>query len=165
MAAFVLVCAGLCLVSLMYKNIIRKCIKNHQLSCCFVYLLILHCERELFRCVSVTATIVLFTVHTVSGCTIPFIIRGSWFSWENGQNTLTEINAETMTRRGSCIAVKEEYHVNYTFVFQNNKCYHCVKFMVRTVNVLEKIESKYTVYLKWDMLLVVELHIQSLYHR
>lgn len=79
--------------------------------------------------------------HTVSGCTIPFIIRGSWFSWENGQNTLTEINAETMTRRGSCIAVKEEYHVNYTFVFQNNKCYHCVKFMVRTVNVLEKIET------------------------
>lgn len=80
-------------------------------------------------------------LHTASGCTIPFIIRGSWFSWENGQNTLTEINAETMTRRGYCVAVKEEYHVNYTFVFQSNKCYHCVKFMVRTVNVLEKIET------------------------
>lgn len=110
-----------------------------------MYWLIWFCERELFRCISINLTIVFFTVHTASGCTIPFIVRGSWFSWENGQNTLTEINAETMTRRGHCIAVKEEYHVNYTFVFQNNKCYHCVKFMVRTVNVLEKIESKYTV--------------------
>jgi len=80
-------------------------------------------------------------INAAPGCSIPFIIRGSWFSWENGQNTLTEINAETMTRRGYCIAVKEEFHVNYTFVFQNNKCYHCVKFMVRTVNVLEKIET------------------------
>jgi hypothetical protein len=98
--------------------------------------------RELLRCIPVNLRIVLFTVHTTSACTIPFIVRGSWFSWENGQNTLTEINAETMTRRGHCIAVKEDYHVNYTFVFQNNKCFHCVKFMVRTVNVLEKIESK-----------------------
>jgi len=107
--------------------------------------LIWFCERGLFRCLSVNLTTVFFTVHAAPGCTIPFIIRGSWFSWENGQNTLTEINAETMTRRGYCIAVKEEYHVNYTFVFKSNKCYHCVKFMVRTVNVLEKIESKYTV--------------------
>lgn len=78
---------------------------------------------------------------TSAACTIPFIIRGAWFSWENGQNTLTEINAETMTRKGYCIALKEEYHVNYTFVFQDNKCYHCVKLLVRTVNVLEKLET------------------------
>jgi hypothetical protein len=165
LAAFVLVCVGAWLVPLMYTSIILKYIKNDQLCRSFVYQLILYPERKLLRCISVDLTIVLFTVHTASGCSIPFIIRGSWFSWENGQNTLTEINAETMTRRGYCIAVKEEYHVNYTFVFQNNKCYHCVKFMVRTVNVLEKIESKYAVYLKWDMLLVVEFHIQSLYHK
>ncbi|KDR08043.1 hypothetical protein L798_02197 [Zootermopsis nevadensis] len=85
--------------------------------------------------------LLLFTFHTTAGCTIPFIIRGSWFSWENGQNTLTVINAETMTRKGYCIAVKEDYHVNYTFVFQDNKCYHCVKLLVRTVNVLEKLET------------------------
>lgn len=78
---------------------------------------------------------------TTSACTIPYIIRGAWFSWENGQNTLTEINAETMTRKGYCIAVKEDYHVNYTFVFHDNKCYHCVKLLVRTVNVLEKLET------------------------
>jgi hypothetical protein len=89
--------------------------------------------------------LVSFPVDTASGCTIPFTIQGTWFSWENGQNTVTEINAETMTRKGYCIAVKEDYHVNYTFVFQDNKCYHCVKFLVRTVNVLEKIESEYVV--------------------
>lgn len=36
----------------------------------------------------------------------------------------------------------EEYHVNYTFVFRKNVCYHCVKLIVRTVNVLEKLEGK-----------------------
>jgi len=41
----------------------------------------------------------------------------------------------------------EEYHVNYTFVFRDtntpttyDSCYHCVKLIVRTVNVLEKLE-------------------------
>ncbi|PSN44406.1 hypothetical protein C0J52_05747 [Blattella germanica] len=78
---------------------------------------------------------------TNAECSIPIILRGSWFSWENGQNTLTELNAETMTGRGRCITYKEDYHVNYTFVFQEFKCYHCVKLLVRTVNVLEKIET------------------------
>ena len=47
-----------------------------------------------------------------------------------------------MTNRGSCVDMKEEYHTNYTFVFQRDICYHCVKLLVRTVNVLEKLESK-----------------------
>nr|CAD7598726.1 unnamed protein product [Timema genevievae] len=80
-------------------------------------------------------------IGTSTACPIPPIIRGSWFSWENGQNTLTEINAESMSRKGFCVAMMEEYHVNYTFVFKENTCYHCVKLIVRTVNILEKIES------------------------
>lgn len=47
-----------------------------------------------------------------------------------------------MTNRGKCVNMLEEYHVNYTFVFQNEACYHCVKLIVRTVNVLEKLEGK-----------------------
>ncbi|XP_023246365.1 uncharacterized protein LOC106640859 [Copidosoma floridanum] len=74
-------------------------------------------------------------------CQIPLIIRGAWSSWENGQPTLTEINAETMTSRGYCVDMKEEYHVNYTFVFRQDVCFHCVKLIVRTVNVLEKLET------------------------
>lgn len=81
-------------------------------------------------------------VPQIQECHIPFKIRGSWFSWENGQNTLTEFNADSMTKKGHCIASLEEYHVNYTFVFQNQYCYFCVKILVRTVNVLEKMESK-----------------------
>ncbi|XP_066602828.1 uncharacterized protein udt [Prorops nasuta] len=80
-------------------------------------------------------------LSTQESCQIPLVIRGSWFSWENGKNTLTEINAETMTNRGYCVNMKEELHVNYTFVFQKEFCYTCVKLLVRTVNVLEKLES------------------------
>ncbi|XP_067007041.1 uncharacterized protein udt [Anabrus simplex] len=76
-----------------------------------------------------------------SSCTIPTKIRGSWFSWENGRNTLTEIDATRMSSKGYCVAMKEELYVNYTFVFKQEQCYNCVKFLVRTVNVLEKIES------------------------
>ena len=76
-----------------------------------------------------------------SPCQIPTVIRGSWFSWENGRNTLTEINAETMTNRGYCVNMHQMYHVNYTFVFRNKECYHCVNLIVRTVNVLEKLEA------------------------
>lgn len=75
-------------------------------------------------------------------CSIPIVLRGSWFSWESGENTLTELNAVSMTRRGRCVAMKDDYHVNYTFVFQSDHCYYCVQIFVRTVNVLEKIESK-----------------------
>ncbi|XP_046618156.1 uncharacterized protein LOC124304135 isoform X2 [Neodiprion virginianus] len=46
-----------------------------------------------------------------------------------------------MTNKGFCINALSEYHVNYTFVFQKDVCYNCVKLIVRTVNVLEKLES------------------------
>ncbi|XP_018333594.1 uncharacterized protein LOC108742778 [Agrilus planipennis] len=74
-------------------------------------------------------------------CNIPVIMRGSWFSWENGQNTETEINANTMTRKGICVAIKDEFYTNYTLVFKRETCYTCIKFLVRTVNVLEKMET------------------------
>lgn len=74
-------------------------------------------------------------------CLIPPVIRGVWFSWENGQPTQTELTHIEMSSRGRCVDMLDEFHTNYTFVFKNNNCYHCVKFLVRTVNVLEKIES------------------------
>lgn len=50
-----------------------------------------------------------------------------------------------MTHRGTCLSSYHSHHVNYTFIFQDpsNTCYHCVKFFVRTVNILDKIECKY----------------------
>lgn len=86
----------------------------------------------------------------MNGCdNMPTVVKGTWFSWENGRNTLTTINENNMTRRGTCVTMKEEYHTNYTFVFRdnsdsiiNNNCYHCVKLIVRTLNVIEKLEGK-----------------------
>lgn len=75
-------------------------------------------------------------------CNIPSVIRGSWYSWENGHSTTTIFDAKSMTNRGNCIRSMEENHVNFTFVFLKDNCYTCVKIMVRTVNVIEKVESK-----------------------
>ncbi|CAG9864614.1 unnamed protein product [Phyllotreta striolata] len=74
-------------------------------------------------------------------CSIPHILRGAWFSWEQGRNTLTTLDATTMTNRGTCIDIQNEHHVNFTIVFQKETCFRCVKLLVRTVNVLEKIET------------------------
>ncbi|KAK0166834.1 hypothetical protein PV327_004316 [Microctonus hyperodae] len=80
------------------------------------------------------------TTQDESTCQIPKVVRGSWFSWELGKPTLTEINAETMTNRGSCLTMKELVRLQYTFIFQKDTCYHCVRLTVRTINVLEKME-------------------------
>ena len=83
-------------------------------------------------------------IETIRGeCTIPHVLKGAWFSWENGKNTLTELDSNTISRKGTCVDILNEYSTNYTIVFQNSdNCYYCVKFIVRTLNVLEKIESK-----------------------
>lgn len=59
-----------------------------------------------------------------------------------------------------CENIKEDFHVNYTIVFSHHadECYHCIKFLVRTVNVLEKIESKFNYFLVID-LGVVLIHV------
>ncbi|XP_046642956.1 uncharacterized protein LOC124328288 isoform X2 [Daphnia pulicaria] len=76
-------------------------------------------------------------------CDIPFVVRGTWFYRENGEYHTTEINGDSMTGRGNCLLSHHSHHVNYTFVFYDEQttCYHCVKFFVRTVNILDKIES------------------------
>lgn len=59
------------------------------------------------------------------------------------------MNDESMTGRGICVDMLNEYNVNYTFVFRdlktatiNNSCYHCIQIIIRTVNVIEKLEGK-----------------------
>lgn len=80
---------------------------------------------------------------TENSCVIPVIMRNQWFSWERGKETFTEFRPDSMSNRGTCVDLKREHLVNYTFVFQNreNDCFYCVKILVRTVNVLEKMES------------------------
>ncbi|KAF6198608.1 hypothetical protein GE061_008360 [Apolygus lucorum] len=75
-------------------------------------------------------------------CTIPAIMRGQWFSWEQKKVTTT-IDDKSMDTRGECVDMKDDYHTNFTFVFRDERdsCFHCVKFLVRTVNVLERLET------------------------
>nr|CAH7756050.1 unnamed protein product [Callosobruchus chinensis] len=93
----------------------------------------------------ILAFLQIVSISEAYNCSIPVIIRGAWFSWEHGQNTLTELDATTMSStiapKGTCVDMRDDYHVNYTMVFKKGTCYTCVKFMVRTVNVLEKIET------------------------
>lgn len=39
------------------------------------------------------------------------------------------------------MAIQDDYHVNYTLILKHNDCYFCVKLLVRTINVLEKMET------------------------
>jgi len=75
---------------------------------------------------------------------IPVVIRGAWFSRETNVNTYTEFDDKTMSGRGYLVDIKNELHVNYTLLFRQENCFHCVRVNVRTVNILEKIESKFT---------------------
>ncbi|KAK2721970.1 hypothetical protein QYM36_002511, partial [Artemia franciscana] len=75
-------------------------------------------------------------------CNIPLTLRGTWFYRENRVYHTTEINADSMSGRGYCVASNSSA-AEYNMVFKEDtsSCYHCVKFYVRTVNILEKVES------------------------
>jgi len=80
-------------------------------------------------------------LKTNAECTIPEILRGSWFSWETGRPLTTVLDATTMSQRGRCI-YSERDGGDYTFIFKDSKnCHHCVRALVRTVNIFEKSES------------------------
>ncbi|XP_063593515.1 uncharacterized protein LOC134770506 [Penaeus indicus] len=74
-------------------------------------------------------------------CEVPYVIRGTWFSFESGSNTITDIDQTTMTGHGTCVDVKVYRHDFKAFLFKDNECFYCVHFNVRTVNVLEKSET------------------------
>ena len=81
-------------------------------------------------------------------CNIPLTLRGTWFYRENRVYHTTEINADSMSGRGYCVASNSSA-AEYNMVFKEDtsSCYHCVKFYVRTVNILEKVECKFCFFL------------------
>ncbi|XP_076318549.1 protein undicht isoform X2 [Tachypleus tridentatus] len=46
-----------------------------------------------------------------------------------------------MKDRGTCLELINTNNDNFTAVFQQGDCYHCVRLFVRTLNILEKIET------------------------
>jgi len=77
-------------------------------------------------------------------CSIANIIRGEWYSREKNEDRKNNIDATTMTQRGTCKASRSNYGGEYQFIFaerDDSSCHHCVHFFVRTVNIIEKKES------------------------
>jgi hypothetical protein len=51
-------------------------------------------------------------------CTIPVVVRGSWFSREFGENTVTDIDPIHMSRRGRCTYMRKYREDDILFVFR-----------------------------------------------
>jgi hypothetical protein len=81
-------------------------------------------------------------------CTLFFqVIQGEWYSREKNLDTVTIIDASRMQRRGVCVEHLTDYAGNNSFLFAENPkdksaCLHCVRIFVRTVNIIEKVESE-----------------------
>ncbi|KAG4078615.1 hypothetical protein HA402_015205 [Bradysia odoriphaga] len=95
-------------------------------------------KRNLF----IFLAVISWCNYAAGECSMPQILRGTWFSWETGRPTQTVIDATTMSQRGECVTFLKD-GADYTFIFKGfgNNCYHCVKAYTRTLNVFEKIES------------------------
>lgn len=57
--------------------------------------------------------------------------------------TQTVIDATSMSRRGYCINYEKHDAAEYSFVFKekSTNCYHCVRTIIRTLNIFEKFEG------------------------
>lgn len=79
--------------------------------------------------------------YDLTSCSIPQTLHGEWFSRERGENVLTVIDQTTLSTYGRCIEMSAKGYDNYTIVAQTGSCHHCVRILVRTLNVLEKQET------------------------
>lgn len=92
-------------------------------------------------CTGVLVLLLCFSLHLTDSCRIPTVIQGAWFSIENGRHAEITLDADSMTDRGKCIDVTSDNNDNFTFVFKKESCHYCVRILLRTVNVLQKIET------------------------
>lgn len=77
------------------------------------------------------------------GPEIPHTLRGEWFSRERGVNVFTRIEAQEFSGKGQLRDITSYNNDNFTMVLYNatNNCHYCVRLLVRTLNVLDKIEG------------------------
>lgn len=74
---------------------------------------------------------------------IPHTLRGEWFSRERGANIFTTIEQYEITDRGRLQEITNSNNDNFTLVLYNsrNNCHHCLRLLIRTLNVIDKIET------------------------
>jgi len=87
------------------------------------------------------AVLLLQGSASAARCRVPKIMRDQWYSFENGQNTITEMDTSRMSGRGECVEMETDSSYIYTMLFRDGGCYHCVQLLVRTINVMEKRET------------------------
>ena len=73
----------------------------------------------------------------------PEILRGDWFTWEDGSGLPVRINQSEHSLKGQPL----EYHVvqrdirDYVFYREPN-CYYCSRFHIRSWNIVERHDGK-----------------------
>lgn len=74
---------------------------------------------------------------------IPQTLRGEWFSRERGANVFTTIEDYHVSDRGRLNEIASFNNDNFTLILFNstNNCFYCVRLLIRTLNVLDKIET------------------------
>ncbi|KAM7288077.1 uncharacterized protein ISCGN_031766 [Ixodes scapularis] len=74
-------------------------------------------------------------------CQMPQTLHGEWYSKEYGDDTYTVIDTHGMSNRGSCLFLTISTNDNFTIIFDKGSCFYCVRIFVRTLNVLQKVET------------------------
>lgn len=75
---------------------------------------------------------------------IPLTLRGEWFSRERGSNVFTTIEQYDISDRGRLKEFTTNNNDNFTLILHNNtnNCYYCMRILIRTLNVLDKVETQ-----------------------
>ncbi|XP_015930665.1 uncharacterized protein [Parasteatoda tepidariorum] len=74
-------------------------------------------------------------------CVLPQTLHGEWFSREDGLNNFITVDSKSIQGRGKCREILDTNNDNFTILLQQDNCYNCIRILVRTLNVLEKIET------------------------
>lgn len=74
---------------------------------------------------------------------IPLTLRGEWYSRERGTNVFTSIDQYDITDKGRLQEMTSNNNDNFTLVLYNqrNNCHYCMRLLIRTLNVIDKIET------------------------
>ncbi|XP_064476465.1 uncharacterized protein LOC135390623 [Ornithodoros turicata] len=98
---------------------------------------------QIFTLLSVILSLHVGFARYGERCRIPETLQGEWYSKEYGDDTNTVIEETSVNNRGTCLSLLNTANDNFTIVFKqpNKQCYYCIRFFVRTLNVLEKIET------------------------
>ena len=71
----------------------------------------------------------------------PLLLRGEWFSWEEGREVDTSIDEVWIEGLGQPVDAAQLRRDTFQYVFSSHQCFVCIRLLVRSWNVLEKLEG------------------------